>query len=55
MNFISAIRSDDKSNLLHINTVVAGKSNLHKFQTAVQFVINEEEIKDLEVFENARG
>jgi hypothetical protein len=46
---------DDKNNLLHINPGAAGKSGLHKFQTAVRFVIKGKEIKDLEVFEKARG
>ena len=46
---------DDKNNLLHINPGAAGKSGLHKFQTAVRFVIHGENIKDLEVFEKPRG
>jgi hypothetical protein len=46
----------DKSNeLLHINPGAAGKSGLHKYQTAVRFVINGKEIKDLEVFEKNRS
>ncbi|MDA3953441.1 MAG: metallophosphoesterase family protein [Bacteroidales bacterium] len=45
---------DDKNDLLHINPGAAGKSGLHKFQTAVRFTIDEEEIKDLEVFEKLR-
>ena len=46
---------DDKNKLLHINPGAAGKSGLHKFQTAVRFVIDGEKIKDLEVFEKVRG
>ncbi|NOQ24579.1 MAG: YfcE family phosphodiesterase [Bacteroidales bacterium] len=46
---------DDKNNLLHINPGAAGKSGLHKFQTAVRFIIDDENIKDLEVFEKPRG
>ena len=46
---------DDKNNLLHINPGAAGKSGLHKFQTAVRFVIEGKNIKDLEVFEKPRG
>ena len=46
---------DDKNKLLHINPGAAGKSGLHKHKTAVRFVINGKEIKDLEVFEKRRG
>lgn len=46
---------DDKNNLLHINPGAAGKSGLHKFQTAVRFEIDGENIKNLEVFEKPRG
>lgn len=46
---------DDKNNLLHINPGASGKSGLHQFQTAVRFVIDDEEIKELEVFEKQRN
>lgn len=45
---------DDKNDLLHINPGAAGRSGLHKHQTAVRFVIDKAEIKDLEVFEKKR-
>ena len=46
---------DDKNDLLHINPGAAGKSGLHKYQTAVRFIIDKKEIKDLEVFEKTRS
>lgn len=46
---------DKKNELLHINPGAAGKSGLHKYQTAVRFNIDKNEIKDLEVFEKARN
>ncbi len=46
---------DKKNELLHINPGAAGKSGLHKYQTAVRFVIKGKEIKDLEVFEKIRN
>ncbi len=45
---------DDKNELLHINPGAAGKSGLHKLQTAVRFIIDQKDIKDLEVFEKPR-
>ena len=46
---------DKKNELLHINPGATGKSGLHKYQTAVRFVIDGKKIKDLEVFEKNRG
>ncbi|MCK5171044.1 MAG: metallophosphoesterase family protein [Bacteroidales bacterium] len=46
---------DKKNDLLHINPGAAGKSGLHKYQTAVRFVIDGKKIKDLEVFEKNRS
>jgi uncharacterized protein len=46
---------DNKNELLHINPGAAGKSGMHKVKTAVRFVINGKEIKDLEVFEINRN
>ncbi len=46
---------DDKNELLHINPGAAGKSGLHKYKTAVRFVINGGDIQDLEVFEKSRS
>lgn len=45
---------DKKYNLLHINPGAAGKSGLHKKQTAVRFVINGNDIKDMEIWEKDR-
>ncbi len=45
---------DSKNELLHINPGAAGKSGLHKLQTAVRFFIDRKEIKDLEIYEKPR-
>jgi len=45
---------DKKYNLLHINPGAAGKSGLHKKQTAIRFVIDGKNIKDLEIWEKDR-
>jgi putative phosphoesterase len=42
---------DKKLNLLHINPGAAGKFGLHVKRTAVRFIIDKKEIKDLEVIE----
>lgn len=42
---------DKDLNLLHINPGAAGLQGFHKVQTLVTFVINENEIKDLQVVE----
>ncbi len=42
---------DKKYDLLHINPGAAGKSGLHKKQTAIRFIIDKSDIKDLEVWE----
>ncbi len=42
---------DKKFNLLHMNPGAAGKSGLHKVQTMLKFVIDKEDIRDLEVVE----
>ena len=52
---ILKVMYDDKNNLLHINPGAAGKSGLHKHQTAVRFIIDKKDIKDLEVFEKDRS
>lgn len=46
---------DKKYNLLHINPGAAGKSGLHKKQTAIRFVIDNSDIKDLEIWEKDRS
>jgi putative phosphoesterase len=40
---------DKKLNLLHINPGAAGKAGLHIKRTAVRFLVDKKEIKDLEV------
>ena len=42
---------DKKYKLLHINPGAAGKTGLHKVKTVVRFIIDEKQIKDLEVIE----
>jgi uncharacterized protein len=51
---ILKVMYDKQNELLHINPGAAGKSGLHKHQTAVRFIIDNKEIKDLEVFEKKR-
>jgi hypothetical protein len=46
---------DDKNELLHINPGAAGKSGMHRVQTAIRFEIDGAEIKNLEVFEKQRS
>jgi uncharacterized protein len=45
---------DKKLNLLHINPGAAGISGLHRVRTAVRFVIDGKNIKNLEVWEMKR-
>jgi uncharacterized protein len=45
---------DKKLNLLHINPGAAGKYGLHQIITAIRFVINGNDIKDLEILEIRR-
>ncbi len=40
---------DKELNLLHINPGAAGKEGFHVFQTAVRFVIEKSDIKDLQI------
>lgn len=42
---------DDKNKLLHLNPGACGKQGWHKMRTMMRFVIDNEEIKDLEVVE----
>ena len=46
---------DKRFNMLHINPGAAGNSGFHKVKTAVRFVIDDSEIKDLEIWESARN
>lgn len=45
---------DDKLDLLHINPGAAGASGFHKVRTAVRFVVEGDNIRDLEVGEWAK-
>lgn len=45
---------DKKHKLLHINPGASGNSGFHHLITAVRFVIEGKDIKDLEVFEKQR-
>ena len=45
---------DKRFNMLHINPGAAGNSGFHKVKTAVRFVIDGSEIKDLEIWESSR-
>ena len=46
---ILKIMNDKDLNLLHVNPGAAGKTGFHKIQTAVRFVVNDGDIKDMEV------
>lgn len=50
---ILKVMFDRKLGCLHINPGAAGKSGFHKVRTLVRFVIDDHEIKDLEVIELA--
>ncbi|MCQ4139289.1 metallophosphoesterase [Chryseobacterium sp. EO14] len=42
---------DEKNNLLHLNPGACGKQGWHKMRTMMRFVIDDTEIRDLEVIE----
>jgi putative phosphoesterase len=42
---------DKKLNLLHMNPGAAGKHGFHQVRTMLRFVIDDEQIKDLEIIE----
>ena len=42
---------DAKNNLLHLNPGACGKQGWHKMRTMMRFVIDDTEIKDLEIIE----
>ena len=48
---ILKIMNDDKLGLLHINPGAAGRSGMHKVQTAVRFIIDGDRIDNLEIIE----
>jgi hypothetical protein len=51
---ILKVMYDEKNSLLHINPGAAGKQGLHKKITMVRFIIDEDNIRDLELFEASR-
>lgn len=51
---ILKVINDKRLNLLHINPGAYGKNGLHKFRTAVKFVIDKNKIQDLQVYEITR-
>ncbi len=48
---ILKVVNDRKLGLLHINPGAAGRSGMHKVQTAVRFIINNGKVSDLEIIE----
>lgn len=52
---ILKVMFDPIYNLLHINPGAAGQSGFHKVRTAVRFVIDGDDIRDMEVGEWPRG
>lgn len=52
---IAKVMYDKKLNCLHINPGAAGKYGFHKVRTAVRFILEKENIKDLELAEYARN
>lgn len=46
--------NDEKNSLLYLNPGAAGKSGFHKFITAMKFIIEGSDIRDLEVLEIER-
>ena len=52
---ILKVMYDQKYQLLHINPGAAGKSGLHKVITLVRFVVDGDNIRDLEIFEAERS
>ena len=51
---ILKVVNDKKLGILHMNPGAAGKHGLHKVRTMLRFVIDDDQIKDLEVIEFIR-
>ena len=51
---ILKVMFDKKLNFLHINPGAAGAHGFHKFRTAIRFVIDRSDIKDLEIWQIMR-
>jgi hypothetical protein len=52
---ILKVQYDTKYRFLYLNPGAAGKFGSHKYRTAIRFVIDKSEIKDLEVLELERN
>jgi putative phosphoesterase len=52
---ILKVMPDKKLDLLHMNPGAAGKRGLHKIRTMLRFVIDKDQVKELEVIEFGRG
>ena len=52
---ILKVINDKKLNLLHINPGAAGNSGFHKVMTMVRFEIDGSEVRNMEIYEKARG
>jgi uncharacterized protein len=52
---ILKVMNDKKTGLLHINPGAAGRSGIHQVQTAVRFVIDNDNIGELEIIELNRS
>ena len=51
---ILKVQYDKKLNLLHLNPGAAGNHGFHKIRTMLRFVLDDKQIKDLEIIELAR-
>jgi uncharacterized protein len=51
---ILKVINDKKNNLLHINPGAAGKNGFHKVITAVKFIVDDNNIRDMEILEIER-
>ncbi len=52
---ILKVMFDKRFNLLFINPGAAGNSGFHNVKTAVRFVIDGNQLRDLEIWESPRG
>lgn len=48
---ILKVINDPKNNLIHINPGAAGKSGFHQVITAIKFVVDGKDIRDMEILE----
>lgn len=52
---ILKVKFDKDHHLLHVNPGAAGTYGFHQVRTAVRFIINDNRIEELEVWEKGRG